>query len=283
MKKIFAAILAMTILLLTGCAAARPERTGGIAATTAPVAELTGALLDGTGVTVEQLITEPVSCLHDYTLSVEQMKLAESSSLIVISGMGLEDFMEDVLRNCTVIDASAGIAPLPGEEGDDPHIWLDPANLRSMTKTVSAELQKVYPDKASVIAANEKAYCEKLDELTAYGKEQLAALSCRKLVTFHDGFSYFAKAFGLEIAAAMEVEPGSEPSAKELEAVIATVIDNGIPAVFTEVNGTTDAAELVGREAGVKAYPLNMAMSLENQTYFDVMKKNIDTIKDVLG
>lgn len=283
MKKTFAAILAMTILLLTGCTAARPERTGGPAATTAPAAELTGALLEGTGISVSQLITEPVSCLHDYTLSVEQMKLAESSSLIVISGMGLENFMEDVLRDCTVIDASAGIAPLPGEEGDDPHIWLDPANMQSMTKTVSAELQKVYPDWAAAIAANEKAYCEKLDELASYGKERLAELSCRKLVTFHDGFSYFAEAFGLEIAAAMEVEPGSEPSAKELETIIDLVTENRIPAVFTEVNGTTDAAELVGREAGVKAYPLNMAMSLGNETYFDVMKKNIDTIKDVLG
>ena len=283
MKKTIAVFAAILIILLSACAAKPAEQADFIAATTAPAAEIARTLLDGTGVEVRQLITEQVSCLHDYSLSVEQMKTAQSSAAVVISGLGLEDFMEDALRGCQVIDASGQVEALPGEEGKDPHIWMDPENMAKMTKTVSESLQTLFPDDAARIRQNEEAYCEKLDELSAYGREQLQNLSCRKLVTFHDGFSYFAEAFDLEIAAAMEVEPGSEPSAKELEAVITVVKENAIPAVFTERNGTTDAAELVARETGVRTAALDLAMSLDGRTYFDAVKANIDTIKDVLG
>ena len=283
MKKTIIPII-LLLLLLCGCAKPAEPVSQSVLATTAPVAELTAALLNGTDIAVEQLITEPVSCLHDYTLSVDQMKRVENADLVIISGLGLEDFMSDVLsRKSGYLTASVGITPLSGEGEGDPHIWMDPDNMITMTKNVAAGLRGAFPALADTISENEKAYCLRLAELALYGRETLKELSCRKLVTFHDGFSYFADAFDLEIAAAMEIEPGSEPSAKELERVIGIVIDNRIPAVFTEVNGTTDAAELVGREAGVKVYPLDMAMSLGEKTYFDAMRKNINTIKDTMG
>ena len=284
MKKILVPVLAL-LLLLSGCAEpAENTQKKSVLATTAPVAELTAALLEGTEVNVEQLITEPVSCLHDYTLSVDQMKRVEKSSFVIISGLGLEDFMTDALsRAAGFLNASVGIVPLTGEGEGDPHIWMDPDNMIVMTKNVSAGLCGAFPELSETIAGNEEAYCLRLAELALYGRETLKELSCRKLVTFHDGFSYFADAFDLEIAAAMEIEPGSEPSAKELEEIISLVIENGIPAVFTEVNGTTDAAELVAKEAAVKVRTLDMAMSLGESDYFDVMRKNINTVKDALG
>ncbi len=285
MKKMYAAFLAVLICMLCACTAKPAEEKGEfVLATTAPVAEIASRLLDGTDIETQQLITESVSCLHDYSLSVEQMKKAESCSLVIISGLGLEDFMESVLAKCPdCITASSDISPLPGEDGSDPHVWMAPENMESMVKTVSSALQGRYPDAAQAICANEAAYCKELDALNTYGKEQLAQLSCRKLVTFHDGFSYFASAFDLEIAAAMELEPGSEPSAKELEAIISIVEENGIPAVFVEANGLSDASSIISDETGAKVFTLNMAMDLGNDRYFDVMKRNIDTIKEALG
>ena len=120
-----------------------------------------------------------------------------------------------------------------------------------------------------------------MDELQAYGEQLLSSLSCRRLITFHDGFAYFAKAFDLEIAASMEIEAGSEPSARELEEIISLLQDQGIPAVFTEINGTADAAELVARETGCAVFSLDTAISSAN--YLSAMTQNIDTIKEALG
>ena len=282
MKQRFFTILLALALLLSGCAAQKSEPSAGILATTAPVAQIVGAITAGTDLTVATLISEPVSCVHDYALSVDQMRAVEQAKHIVISGAGLEEFMADVLTSRAVIDASEGLALLPGEEGEsDPHTWLAPENMIAMTRTVEAALAAEYPQHAALFAENADIWCGKLDELQAYGEQLLSSLSCRRLVTFHDGFAYFAKAFDLEIAASMEIEAGSEPSARELEEIISLLQDQNIPAVFTEINGTADAAELVARETGCAVFSLDTAISSAN--YLSAMTQNIDTIKEALG
>ena len=89
MKRLFSLFLLLTFLL-TGCGATAPAQ---IAATTLPVYEFTLRLCEGTGLTVSRLVTESVSCLHDYSLNVGQVKAAEQADHIVISGAGLEEFM----------------------------------------------------------------------------------------------------------------------------------------------------------------------------------------------
>ena len=282
MKQRFFTILLALALLLSGCAAQKSEPSADILVTTAPVAQIVGAITAGTDLTVATLISEPVSCVHDYALSVDQMRAVEQAKHIVISGAGLEEFMADVLTSRAVIDASEGLALLPGEEGEsDPHTWLAPENMIAMTHTVETALAAEYPQHAALFAENADIWCEKLDELQSYGEQHLADLSCRRLVTFHDGFAYFAKAFDLEIAASMEIEAGSEPSARELEEIISLLQDQGIPAVFTEINGTADAAELVSRETGCAVFSLDTAISSVN--YLSAMTQNIDTIKEALG
>ena len=280
-QRIFAILLALA-LLLSGCAAQKSKPSADILATTAPVAQIVGAITAGTDLTVATLISEPVSCVHDYALSVDQMRAVEQAKHIVISGAGLEEFIADVLTSRAVIDASEGLALLPGEEGEsDPHTWLAPENMIAMTHTVETALAAEYPQHAALFAENADIWCGKLDELQSYGEQHLADLSCRRLVTFHDGFAYFAKAFDLEIAASMEIEAGSEPSARELEEIISLLQDQGIPAVFTEINGTADAAELVARETGCAVFSLDTAISSAN--YLSAMTQNIDTIKEALG
>lgn len=284
-RRMIALLLAALLLVcLPGCA--KKEQLEGnpktdLLATTQPVYQLTCALTDGTGLSVGLLISEPVSCLHDYTLTVSQMELIEQSGLVLESGLGLEDFMEDVLRGKTRIDISHGLDTLPGEDGADPHWWLDPMRFVQAAELAAQELGTQYPEFADQISENLAAFCEKLSELQDYGEQALTSLSCRQLVTFHDGFSYFADAFSLTIAAAMEVESGSEPSAKDLEAIIAIVEENRIPAVFTETNGETGAAEVVANEAGCAVRTLDMAIS--NSDYFAAMRENIDIVKEALG
>ena len=277
MKKLFSVFLLIAVMLLIGCTSTQTNGAD-IAATTAPVAQMVQKITDGTSLSTELLVSEPVSCLHDYTLSVHQMQVLETADVVVISGLGTEEFMVDALQSASaVIDASSGIETL----GNDPHIWLDPARAAQMTQTIAAELSNLYPQFASVFAENADAYCAEFDALQTYGEEMLGDLSCRSLVTFHDGFAYFADAFGLKIAASMEVEAGSEPSAGELMEIIELVHTERVPAIFTEENGTADAANLVAGETGAAVYALDLAMGQAN--HLSAIRHNIDTVKEALG
>lgn len=294
MKRLISLLL-LFLLLLSGCSAGTPPAQ--VAATTLPVYEFTARLCQGTDITVCRLVTESVSCLHDYSLNVSQVKAAEAAQTIVISGAGLEDFMEDLLTGKDTLDASEGMELLDtttehdhehnhdhdhGHSHDvDPHIWLSPERAKIMAENICAGLSARYPDHQDTFRANLSALLQDLDILQAYGETQLQTLSCRELITFHDGFGYFAEAFGLSILEAVEEESGSEASAKELIHLIGIAREHNLPAVFIETNGSVSAADVISRETGAKIYTLDMAMS--GDSWFDAMYHNIDTIKEALG
>ena len=119
-----------------------------------------------------------------------------------------------------------------------------------------------------------------LNELQLYGETELKDLSCRELITFHDGFAYLAQAFDLTILEAIEEESGSEASAAELIHLIDLIRHHNLPAVFTETNGSTSAAQIICTETGAKPFCLDMAMSGED--YFQAMYHNIQTLKEAL-
>lgn len=288
-KKLICVLLCM-ILLLPGCAQEEPAQ---IAATTLPVYQFTLRLCEGTGITVTRLVNDSISCLHDYSLSVSQVKALEAADVTVISGAGLEESMDDPLsRSKCIIDCSNEV-PLPHceeahhheEEGhhheQDPHIWLSPQNAMIMAKNIYHGLCEYAPEHKAVFEANLEGLLKDLEALDAYGKAQLQDLSCRELITFHDGFGHFASAFDLHIVRAIEEESGSEASAQELIDMIGTVREHQLPALFTERSGSASAADIISAETGAKIYTLDMAMAGDD--YFRAMYHNIDTIKEALG
>ena len=290
MKKAVQFILCIFIsLLLSGC---QKETPVDIAATTLPVYEFTSQLCFGTELTIGRVITESVSCLHDYTLQVDQMRMLESADVVIISGAGLEEFLDDALNNAdAVIDASTGVHVHSGEHHDhstdvehhhdvDPHIWLSPENAKIMARNIAAELSALYPQHKTLFENNLNQLDTQLDSLQEYGDQALSTLSCKELITFHDGFAYLAESFHLTILRAVEEESGSEASASELKDLILLVEQHNVPAVFTESNGSSSAADVIAAETSCKIYTLDMAIS--SNSYFDAMYHNIDTIKEAL-
>lgn len=273
---------------LFGCSAEPNNEM--IAATTLPVYEFTAHLCQGTDITVSRLITENVSCLHDYTLQVGQMRTIERADYVVISGAGLEDFMHDALVSANgVIDASENIS-LHCHEHDpehsdhihesDPHIWLSPINAKIMANNICAGLTTAYPQYAQMFKSNLSELEQKIDALSTYAEEQLNTLSNRSIITFHDGFAYMAEAFDLSIIHAIEEESGAEASAAELIELIELINQNQLNEIFIETNGSSSAASIVSAETSVQIYTLDMAMS--GKGYFEAMYYNIDTLKEAL-
>lgn len=206
--------------------------------------------------------------------------------------------MEDLLDGKQTIDASSGIEILEceghSEEEDhhdhshdghhhevDSHIWLSPENAATMARNICQGLAVSYPEFSDIFETNLEDLLQDLSDLQDYGCNHLADLSCRDLITFHDGFSYFAESFDLHILEAVEEESGSEASAAELIHLIQEVRQHNLPAIFTETNGSDSAASIISRETGAACFTLDMAMS--GDSYFDAMYHNIDTIKEALG
>lgn len=303
MKKSILVLLLSCLLVLSGCASSQPAEADQAefqaAATTYPVYLLSQAVTEGVdGVSVSLVIDQEVSCLHDYTLTMQDMRRVEQADVLLINGLGLEDFLEDVMEGRTLIDCSQGIEPRDPEEDDghghdhglesghshetDPHIWMDPRNAAVMAQNIAQGLAELDPDHAEAYLANAEAAAL---ELTAFREEMLELLDGGHydLITFHDGFGYFADSFGMHLLAAVEEEEGSEASAKTIVEITHLVEEDGLPAVFTEVNGSDATALAICRECGIETYPLSMCMSGEGgglEAYEAVIRQNIETIME---
>lgn len=294
MKKLsFLLSCILVLLLFSGCGST--DTPAQVAATTLPVYDFTSRLCQDTPIRVTRLISEDVSCLHDYTLQISQMQAIEAAQVIVISGAGLEDFLPLDIHSSAVIDASLNIPLLSGHalhdhshdhnhadaHDHDPHIWLSVSNARTMAKNIYTGLCVRFPEYAERFKANLTSLNTEFDALERYEQDALSSISCRKLITFHDGFTYLANSCGLEILKAVEEESGSEASAAELISLIQLVDQHALTAIFTEKNGSTSAASIIRKETGAEVYTLDMAMS--GTSYFDAMYHNIETLKEALG
>ena len=174
MKRILSILLAAALLLPAGCAPAAPAEEGetrlSVVATTYPIYLLAREMIQSVeGVEVERLNTGSVSCLHDYTLSVDDMKKLERADVVAVNGAGLEDFMSDALAStdAAVIDCSEGVELLENlshdhAEGDedhdhghwDPHYWMDPRNAAEMAGNIARGLAQADPDHEGTYLSN---------------------------------------------------------------------------------------------------------------------------------
>lgn len=277
-KPILFAIIASLLLALPGCAPAEEARLT-VVCTTYPIYLFASSITEGAdGVAVERLDTGSTSCLHDYTLSMADMKKIERADVIAINGAGLEEFLEDALQtsDALVIDCSEGVELLENlshrhEEGEgdghdhghwDPHYWMDPHRALQMAERLRTGLAQADGD-------HEAEYAEgwnRVVEMLARCHEQ-AASALRELppeipglITFHDGFQYFADAYRLPLLASIEEEAGSEASAREIVEITGLVKEYGIPVIFTEKNGSDATAKAIARETGCRVAQLNMLM-----------------------
>lgn len=289
MKRWISGVFAAVVLLMSaGCAPT--EQIPRIVATTMPVYTFTSALCEGTPLQVNQLVQENVSCLHDYTLTVKHMKLLEGADLVVISGAGLENFLEDALPESKMVLDASGMIDLhcadqmhshdDHHHETDPHYWLSITNAKRMASTICDGLKAAYPQYCETFQNNLTDLDGNLTAIHDYAASALADLSSREIVTFHDGFSYMAEEFQLTILKSIEEESGSEASAKDLIQICDLVANHALPAVFVEKNGSSRSANVICKETGAMLFYLDMAMSGGN--YFDAMYHNINTLKEAL-
>jgi len=242
---------------------------------------------DVPGVSLENLTPPFTGCLHDYALTAADMKKLAGAQALIVNGAGMESFLEEVAARhpgLRVIGVSEGISLIKSGDEANPHIWVGISGAVKQVKNLGAAMQSLDPAHKEFYAQNTADYAAKLDSLRKQMHAQLSSYKGRKIITFHEAFPYFAEEFGLEIAAVVEREPGSEPSAKELAETIDLIKNSGGDGcvLFSEPQYPSSAAETIAAETGLKVYVLDPAVSGpdEDGAYFKIMEKNLEVLKN---
>jgi ABC-type Zn uptake system ZnuABC Zn-binding protein ZnuA len=315
------AVLASLVLVAgcNGSAASpSPSESTGVAAdytviaTTSVFADLAQLAL-GDNVTIETIIPAGVD-VHTFEPSPANAQKLAGADLIVMNGLGLDEWAlslleaagkseEDVLELAEGIDESNAWVYLEGEEhdeeegeehseeegeehghgGTDPHIWLDPKGAAIYVDRIAARVAAELPERAAEIeSARDAGLAEiaALDEELRVGFAAVEA-SARKIVTFHDAFGYFARAYEIEIVGVAVEAPGQEPSAKEIAALIDAIKAAGVTSVFSEAQFPSKVLDQVAAETGATVLENLYSDALGNapaNSYLGAMRANASAI-----
>jgi zinc transport system substrate-binding protein len=239
-------------------------------------------------VSVQNLTPPSTGCLHHYSLTVNDMKKLAGASLLIANGAGMEPFMQRIVSqrpNLKVVELARGIPLIRNEDGaPNPHVWTSVSNAIAEVRNLGEAMAKFDPANAKIYRANATRYIAKLDALRTRMKSELAPYRGRKVVTFHEAFPYLAQEFGLVIAAVIEREPGSQPSAQELARIVNLIRKNGIRAIFSEPQYPASTAAAIARETGARVYVLDPAVTGPDNpdAYLNIMKANLAVLVNAL-
>ena len=253
-------------------------------------------------VTVRNLAAPTVGCLHDYQLQPADMKALTAADAFLINGAGMEAFLPEITRSLPdlpIVEASEGIELLENgsaveileaeEEGEtNSHIWLDPLLAVRMAENLAAGLIRVLPGDEAVITANLADYRVRLEALDARLRQGLGDLSRKDIVTFHEAFPYFAAAYGLNVVAVVNKEPGEVLTPAQLGELVREIRLLGNPPLFVEPQYTDLSAQTLSSETGAPVYSLDPIVTGPEENvppdyYETVMLQNMNTLITALS
>lgn len=304
--KRFVSTLGM-MCLLSACAQSEQsvsnEKSIRIAASFYPLAYIAERVA-GNGAVVTQVIPSGVEP-HDYEPTAQEMTAVYDANILVMNGQGLDPWAdrsrEQLTKNgIVIISATEGMDILPAmhdeeehaeEEGDhheegayDPHVWLDPVQMKSVVVQVRDALIAVDGGKSAVFQKNADSLIADLDALDAQFKSNLKACKQTKAIVSHNAFRYMARRYNFETLALAGISPDEEPSPQKMAEIIETAKREKLKVVFFETLVSPKLAESVAQGAGAKALVLNPIEGLtaaemkDGKTYLTVMQENADNL-----
>jgi zinc transport system substrate-binding protein len=302
MKMLPALSAAVLGLFLAACGADAEDDGRTQVVTSFYPAEFLAERVGGADVAVTTL-TSPGAEAHDLELTAKQVvKVNEADVVVYLSEFqtAVDHAIEDADRgDDTTVDLAEGVAEVEAgdhdndheehgheghEHGDqDPHVWLDPANMVTVAGHVRDALIAAEPDRREAFEANAADLIAELESLDADFTSGLASCERTEFVTSHAAFGHLAAAYDLDQLPISGVDPQAEPATAALAAITDLVRSDGITTVFTERLASSALAETVARETGAKTDVLDPIEGLSDETadedYVSLMRQNLAALQ----
>lgn len=262
-----------------------------------PVYLLAQAAAEGAeGVALKNMAQPQTGCLHDYELTISDMKLLEGADVLLINGSGMESFLEQAMErypHLQVVDTSAGIALLEeaehhhaGEEETqhhhegNPHLWLSPARAAKQVEHIANALSILDTAEAEIFKQNAADFQKDAEKLLQ-GAAQIGIPAGEYCAVFHEGFAYFAELFSMETAVSIFADEYQMPSAKELTEAAEEAKLHGVRFFLAADDTGKSYGEVLASEEGKQLLLLDPLTTAESASlsYMERMQNNIEAIE----
>ena len=247
----------------------------------------------------------PDSDAHVYQPTPANAKTIAQANLVIVNGLGFEGWIDRLIKSSgyrgSVVRASTGIKTLKlkhdehdhghGHDSDvDPHAWQDLANAQRYVDNIAQAPAKADPAGQQVYLTNAAQYKQAIATLDGELKNAFNAIAKekRKVVTTHDAFGYFARAYGIAFISPVGVNTDAEPSAADVGRIIKQIRREKIPAVFMESISDPRLLERIRQESGARIGGVLYSDSLSKAdgpapTYLEMMRHNARTLAGALA
>jgi zinc/manganese transport system substrate-binding protein len=246
---------------------------------------------------------------HSYAPTPADARALAGAKVVVVNGLGFEGWMNRLIRSsgtrAAVVTASTGVTAMKAagghshghahghghaHEAQDPHAWQDVANVRLYVKAIVAGLSQADASRSEAFARNAAAYDATLEALDKDIRAAIGAIprEKRRLLTTHDAFRYFAKAYEVDFLAVRGVSSEAEPSAREIAALVRQIRQGKVTALFMENISDPRSIQRIAAETGARIGGKLYSDALSEAggpatTYVDMMRHNARQIAGALA
>jgi len=249
-----------------------------------------------------RLVLPPGRSEHGYDPTPQELAALDGTKLGITVGFEMDAWVEAMMRSAgtsTVFRIAEQLPTIPidvepiGEPGAherahetaarDPHVWLDPQRMVVAVELIAAQLAAIDPAGKAVFVANAETLQQSLRALDAAIAARAKAWTKRTIVTFHGSMAYYARRYGVRIAAVIEPLAGKEPTAAYIAEVLAAIERSGAVALFSEPQLDPGPAQMIAREAGIRVGELDPVGGLAGrESYEALLTWNTDQLEAVL-
>ncbi|MCT1903506.1 metal ABC transporter solute-binding protein, Zn/Mn family [Oceanobacillus sojae] len=272
--------------------------------------------IGGADVNIENVIP-PGADAHSFEPTSRTMVDLAESDAFIYSGAGLEEFADTVIEaieneEVLIVNATEGVNFISGEgvyshdhggedehEGheenehdehnevtdSDPHVWLDPNRSITIAENIKNKLIELKPESEDVFEVNFNSLKQDLEELDSEFKKMVGQAENKTFLVSHSAYGYWEDVYGLEQIGISGLSTSDEPSQQEMVEIINLVKENNLKYIYFEPNLSNKIAETTQRETGTETLTLSNLESITEENinsaedYFDIMKKNIDSLQ----
>ncbi|MFN6513490.1 MAG: metal ABC transporter substrate-binding protein [Nostoc sp. CreGUA01] len=246
-------------------------------------------------------ILKPGTDPHVYEPVPADSRVLEQADLILYNGYNLEPGLIKLMnasggkaRKLAVGEAvkSLQLEKGKGEIVPDPHIWGSAENAIAMTNAIRDALIELSPEDREELTQNALQLTNELKQLHSWINQQIQTIPAprRRLVTTHDAFQYYGRAYGIAIAGTLiGISTEEQPSAQTVQRLVESIKKIGVPAIFAETTINPALIKTVAQEAGVKLAPNQLysdsigAKGSDGDSYINMMEANTRSIVEALG